>query len=83
MKLTKTERQLISEASRHHQGLVGAEKFVGRGPEGGKVNYGKRRHNAVQSLIEKGLAELVERGRSLQTENGYGIDCYYIVVKIK
>ena len=82
MRFTKTEIQLIEEAHKNHMGLVSAEKFVGRGPEGGRVNYGKRRHSALSRLIRDGIFEQVDRSSSLQTENGYGINCYMIVAKL-
>ena len=82
MKYTKTEMKLIEEAHKNHLGLVSAEKFVGRGPEGGRVNYGKRRHSALSRLIHDGVLEQVERSSSLQTEGGYGVDCYLIIARL-
>ncbi len=71
MKLSKTEAQLIEKA-RYYGGSYGVQTCYGRGPSGGRVQYGTRERNAVYKLVERGLAMVTNVEPWQDYNRGYG-----------
>ena len=68
--LTKTEKMLLEEAKRHG-GRYSVQTCYGRGPYGGKTNYGSRERNAMFKLVERGLIEITCRNPWNDVNRGY------------
>ena len=72
MKLTKTELELIALA-RKSGGTYSIETGYGRGPNGGKIQYGVRERNAMFKLIKRGFAIMQDRSPWQDYNRGHGI----------
>lgn len=87
MKLTKTEQEILDEMAERerYQGvaITGTELHSGRGSEGGRINQGMRRWNAVKSLIEKGLCTTRSTYNTSYGRNGYQVRVYTWTVEKK
>lgn len=70
-KLTKTEQKLIDYA-KYHGGRYGITTTYGRGPYGGRVNYGARERNAMFNLEKKGLIKITYLQHWQEYNRGYG-----------
>ena len=81
MKLSKTEKALLSEALEHPSNIVGADIVRGRGSKGGKVYEGARRFYALKSLIKKGFLMPASNHTAVIAENGYTINVVSITAK--
>jgi len=68
--LTKTEKMLLEEAKKHN-GRYSVETCYGRGPYGGRANYGARERNAMFKLEKRGMIEITERTRWNDVNRGY------------
>ena len=79
-KYTKTELDIIRQLLDSYLGNACVEWYVGRGSEGGRVNYGRRRFDAAKSLIEKGILKQVRIDRSNRCDGGYTVTTLGMVV---
>ncbi len=82
MKLSKTEKALLSEALKNPLNIVGADIVRGRGSEGGKIYEGARRFKALKSLINKGFLMPENKHNAVIAENGYTINVISITAKL-
>jgi hypothetical protein len=73
-KLTQTQIAILLEAANDMRGWVTTTTAVGRGPQGGLVNTGKRERAAANKLRDAGLLAFEQRSKSLKTERGWSID---------
>ena len=81
MKITKTERALLIEASAHSTGLAHTQVSHGAGCR--KGGEGALRFNAAEGLIKKGLARQVSReGGSVWYRPGKSCRVVDLVIEI-
>ena len=78
MKITKTMQALLDRAqankSRPDIGLV--QTTCGAGLKGGRINHGARESQALASLVQLGLVEIVKQYKSAIANSGHTIWVY-------
>lgn len=72
-KLTKTQQYLIEQAKKCDGYTV--ECISGRGAFGGKIKTGDRQRNALNKLVDQGLAVIVSRITDVDHNRGNAIWC--------
>ena len=68
--MTKTEQMILSEITK--RGFFSIETCYGRGPGGGRVQYGVRDRNAMFKLEKLGLIKITKRESWQDYNRGYG-----------
>jgi hypothetical protein len=81
MKLTKTQQELIAQATQRG-GYYGIDCASGRGPEGGRVSFGARRRTALHGLVKLGLVEITHRHTHADCNRGYTIHCTVLAFRL-
>ena len=82
MKLTVNTLRVLRAAVAHRAGTVVTTTGGGRGPLGGRVNFGGRDGAAAQKLRDAGLLEFVKHEQVALTNGGYTVhvtDTYWVV----
>jgi len=78
MKITKTMQALLDRAqankSRPDIGVV--QTTCGAGAKGGRINHGARESQALASLVQLGLVEIVKQYKSAIANSGHTIWVY-------
>ena len=82
MKLSKTQTKLVEQALRYDRHTVSAEVIQGRGPEGGRIDVGRRDMNALRKLVESGYAEQVKTSTHRDGRGGYGYTNVILTVRL-
>jgi len=78
----KTAAKILEHMQRRH-GRYGATVATGRGPEGGNiVREGAREFAACEELVRTGHAVLVDRRHFTLSQQGYGIFCCEITIRL-
>jgi len=54
----------------------------GRGPQGGRISYGRREYVALKGLVEAGLLTLVNTQREM-TALGNGANVHHYIIRAK
>lgn len=70
--LTVTQQKLIDLATRYG-GRYSVDTCAGRGPQGGRRNYGSRDRDAMFALEKLGLIRIVAREPWTDYNRGYGM----------
>lgn len=68
--MTKTEQKLIQLAQRNG-GRYSVNTCHGRGPRGGRLNFGSRERDAMYRLEQAGLVRIVDRQPWQDINRGY------------
>lgn len=68
--MTKTEQKLI-QLAKQCAGRYSISTCYGRGPGGGRRNYGARERNAMFKMEKAGLIRIVDRQPWQDTNRGY------------
>lgn len=72
MTLSRTQQKLI-DLARRYGGRYSVDTCAGRGPCGGRRNYGSRDRDAMFALERAGLIRIVARELWTDYNNGYGM----------
>jgi len=80
-KLGKTATKILAHMESRY-GRYGATWATGHGAEGGRLNEGSREYMACLELIKKGYAVECGRHRDVHYQNGWGMHCAEITIKL-
>jgi hypothetical protein len=79
MKLTKTQTAIMADVEK--RGRVAVSRGIGRGAEGGRIDYGNREMTAACKLVAVGLLERVSYETYRHTQRGWTVHCADLVVR--
>jgi len=80
--LSKTQLQLLAELDTSRLGRLMVEQAWGKGPDGGKVSFGRRRVHAARDLELMGLLERIGRDKSMEAQ-GNGNNIHYTLISYR